>query len=142
MAAAPISDLRSIRESIVLAHIQAEAVRHDIAGTLATFRHPRYDVPAMGGLVDGDQAVKNLLKSLLEAFPDFWLEMVALHHADDAVIVECKFGGTHLGNWAGIPPSGRPMEVRAVLIFDFQNEDLVCEKVFFDHASVVRQILG
>ena len=69
MAASPISNLRSIRESIVIAHIQAEAVRHDIGATIATFRRPRYDVPAMGGVVDGGEAVTRLLKGLLEAFP-------------------------------------------------------------------------
>jgi predicted ester cyclase len=65
---------------------------------------------------------------------------MAVHHADDAVIVEVRFGGTQLGTWAGIEPTGKKMEVQSVLIFDFEGDNLVCEKVYFDHATVLRQI--
>lgn len=124
------------------AHIQAETAAHDIAAALATFRHPRYEVPAFGAIADGPEAVEGLLGQLLGAFPDFWLQRMATHHGDDAVIIECKFGGTHLGEWTGVPPSGKPMEVQAVCVFVFDGEDLVCEKVYFDHATIRRQIDG
>ncbi len=68
------------------------------------------------------------------------LEQLAVHHADKAVIVECKFGGPQRGVWAGIAPTGNRMEVQSALIFVFENENLVCEKVYFDHATVLRQI--
>ena len=132
--------LRAHRESIVDAHLQAEAVNHDPAATVATFRRPRYEVPALGVTVDGAEGVGSLVGGLLAAFPDFYLHRLGLHHADDAVIVEARFGGTHRGNWAGIEPTGKSMEVQSALIFVFEGEDLVCEKVYFDHATVLRQI--
>ena len=58
----------------------------------------------------------------------------------DAAIVECRFGGTHRGPWAGIAATGNRMEVQAVCIFVFEGERLVCEKVYFDHAPVLRQM--
>lgn len=135
-----LEGLRERREQIVEAHIQAETATHDIQAALATFRHPRYEVPAFDAIADGTQAVEGLLGQLLGAFPDFWLQRIATHHAENAVIVECKFGGTHRGEWAGIAPSGRPMAVQAACVFVFDGEDLVCEKVYFDHATVVRQL--
>jgi predicted ester cyclase len=107
---------------------------------VATFHHPRYEVPALGAIVDGAEGVTGLVTGLLGAFPDFWLNKHALHHADDAVIVEVTFGGTHRGNWAGIEGTGKKMEVQSVLIFVFDGEDLTCEKVYFDHATILRQI--
>jgi hypothetical protein len=133
-------DLRSRREAVVNAHIEAEAVTHDVAAALATFHHPRYEVPAVGAVADGGEAVEGLLTLLLGAFPDFWLKRLATYHADDAVIIECKFGGTHRGTWAGIAPTGNQMEVQSVLIFVFEGENLVCEKVYFDHATILRQL--
>jgi hypothetical protein len=132
--------LRTRREQVVDAHIKAETAAHDIRATLATFRHPRYEVPAFGAIADGPEAVEGLLAQLLGAFPDFWLDRIATHHADDAVIVECKFGGTHRGEWAGITPTGKPMAVEAACVFVFEGEDLVCEKVYFDHGTVLRQL--
>jgi predicted ester cyclase len=120
-------------------HIEAEAVNHDVAATVATFRRARYEVPAMGAIVDGPEAVSGLVGGLMSAFPDFYLHKIALHHADDAVVVEARFGGTHRGVWAGIEATGKKMEVKAVLIFVFEGEDLICEKVYFNHATVLRQ---
>jgi steroid delta-isomerase-like uncharacterized protein len=128
------------RQAIVNAHIEAEAVTHDVAATVATFLHPRYEVPALGAIVDGPEGVTGLVSGLLAAFPDFYLNQIAIHHSDDAVIVEVVFGGTHRGNWAGIEATGKSMEVQAVLIFVFEGDNLVCEKVYFDHATILRQL--
>jgi predicted ester cyclase len=132
--------IRARREAIVAAHIEAEAVTHDVAATVATFRHPRYEVPALEAIADGAEAVNGLVSGLFAAFPDFYLQKTALHHADDAVIVEARFGGTHLSIWAGIEPTGKRMAVQSVLIFVFKDDDLICEKVYFDHATVLRQL--
>ena len=140
MATSTTQSTRARREAIVQAHIKAEAVDHDVASVLATFRHPRYEVPALAAVADGTPAVEGLVGFLLRAFPDFHLEQSALYHADDAVIVECRFGGTHKGDWAGIAPTGNQMEVDAALIFVFDGEDLVCEKVYFDHSTILRQL--
>lgn len=94
----------------------------------------------MGAVVDGGDAVHGLLTQLLAAFPDFWVRKIASYHADDAIVVELLFGGTHRGVWAGIPASGKPMEVQAAAIFVFEDDKLMCEKVYFDHATVLRQI--
>jgi predicted ester cyclase len=132
--------VRARRQQIVDAHIHAETSTHDIAAAIATFRHPRYEVPAFGAIADGEEAVRGLLGQLLGAFPDFWLEKLAVHHSDDAVTVECKFGGTHQGIWAGIAPTGKRMQVQAACIFVFDGVDLVLEKVYFDHATILGQL--
>lgn len=133
-------DRQAKRDAVVDAHILAEAVHHDVASTLATFRHPRYEVPALGAIADGPDAVTGLVGAVLTAFPDFHLRKTAVHHAENAVIVECVFGGTQLGVWAGVSPTGRAMEVQGVLIFLFEDEDLICEKVYFDHSTILSQL--
>ena len=132
--------LRARRDAVVKAHIEAESVKHDVAAALATFAQPRYDVPALGGVVDGAAGVDGLLHGLLGAYPEFWLRVTSTYHAEDAVIVECVFGGTQMGEWAGIAPTGRKMEVASALFFLFEGDGLVCERVYFDHATVLRQL--
>jgi len=140
MATTTTGELRERREAVVQAHIRAEAVEHDVAAVLASFKRPRYEVPALASVADGANEVQGLVTALLAAFPDFYLHQLALHHADDAVIVEARFGGTHHGTWAGIAATGRKMEVASALIFVFEGADLVCEKVYFDHGTVLRQL--
>ena len=131
---------RAHRESIVNEHIEAESIRHDVTATVKTFKHPRYEVPALGVVADGAEAVNGLLGALLTAFPDFHIERTALHHGDEAVIVECRLGGTQHGEWAGIKPSGKKMEVSAALFFLFDGEDMICERPYFDEATIARQL--
>lgn len=140
MASFTVSDLQKTREAIVDAHIQAEAADHDVASTLATFSHPRYEVPALNIVADGPDAVTGVVSAVLTAFPDFHLSKKSVRHAEDAVIVECVFGGTQRGVWAGIPPTGKATQVQGVLIFVFEGEELVCEKVYFDHATILSQL--
>ena len=71
MAVAGAQSLRALREQVVEAHIRAETVDHSVAAAVATFHHPRYEVPAVGAVADGPAAVETLLGQMLGAFPDF-----------------------------------------------------------------------
>ena len=131
-----ITSLRQRREAIVNQHAEAEN-RHDIEATIATFHHPRYEVN--GDPSDGAEAVRKLLQGTMNGLPDLHIDIVKLRHADDAVIIEGLITGTHDGK-AGIPPSGRRVEVPVVGIFEFDADRLLCEKVYMDMAAVLTQI--
>jgi len=133
------TDLRSRRERTIREHMAAEN-RHDIAATLETFSQANYDVVALGAPTNGAAAVDDLLHTLFGAFPDFAAEALSLHHGDDIVFVDVRMTGTHDGTWAGVPPSGHPIDVRCGCIFHFDGPDLVKETVFFDHATLLAQI--
>jgi steroid delta-isomerase-like uncharacterized protein len=137
MAATAEQSLRERREAVVLEHLAAEN-RHDVEATIATFHRPRYEVN--GEPSDGESAVRDLLQELMGAFPDFRGEFEKIYHADDAVIGEARVTGTHNGPFAGIPPSGRRVDYPVVGIFEFEEERLVCEKVYFDSATILIQI--
>ena len=142
MATDTRESLRARREAVVNAHIEAEASKHDVAAALATVHHPRYEVPATGVIADGSEAVENFLRGVLGAYPDLWLKPLKIYHADDAVIVECVWGGTHLGPLPDLAPTGRAMRVESVLIFVFDDDRLICEKLYFDRATIRQQLGG
>jgi steroid delta-isomerase-like uncharacterized protein len=131
--------LRERREMIVREHISAENA-HDIQRAIATFHRPRYEVAPFGSVSDGSQAVHDLLAGMFTAFPDFHVECPRIHHADEAVIVEFMMTGTQHGSFAGIAPTARHIEIPLEGIFDFEDDRLMCEKVYFDMATLVRQL--
>jgi steroid delta-isomerase-like uncharacterized protein len=135
-------ELHALREALIREHVAAEN-DHDPARTVATFgRDARYDIPAMGplGQLDGAEAVHGMLAGLFAAFPDFHGEPGPLHHADDAVFTEVRITGTQRDEWAGIPPSGRRIDVRIACLFEFEGDRLTCEKVYMDFATVLQQL--
>jgi steroid delta-isomerase-like uncharacterized protein len=131
------TSLRQHREAIVKQHAEAEN-RHDVEGTIATFHRPRYEVN--GQPSDGEAAVRELLQGLMRGFPDLHAEIGTMRHADDAVFGEALITGTHDGEWAGIPPTGCRVEVPVAAIFEFDQDRLLCEKVYMDFAAVLTQI--
>jgi steroid delta-isomerase-like uncharacterized protein len=131
--------LRDRREAVVREHMASEN-RQDFEATLATFAHPRYELVATGQVFDGEAEVRQYYAASRAAFPDQRNEVHALHHADDGVIVEFDLLGTHGGLFLGVEPTGRTFTCRMAAVFLFAGERIVCERVYFDAATILRQL--
>ena len=132
-------ELRRTREELVIEHMETEN-RHTYDATIETFHHPRYELIGTGDVYDGEDAVARYFQETRTAFPDQRNELIALHHGDDAVIVEANLYGTHDGPFRGLPPTGRAFEMRFCAVFVFEEDRLVCERVYFDSNTVLRQL--
>jgi steroid delta-isomerase-like uncharacterized protein len=133
------SDLRARREAIVREHMGSEN-RHEYEVTIETFDHPRYEIVPTGEVYDGADEVRTYFTATREAFPDQRNELIALHHAGDAVIAEFDLKGTHLGEMRGIPPTGRAFTCRCASFFIFDGDRLICERVYFDALTIMNQL--
>jgi hypothetical protein len=60
--------LRDRRETVVRTHMASEN-RHEFDVTLATFRHPRYELIGTGQVFDGEGAVRKYYAASRTAFP-------------------------------------------------------------------------
>jgi steroid delta-isomerase-like uncharacterized protein len=136
----PSAAVRRKREEIVREHMDSEN-RHEFDATLETFQHPRYELVGTDEVYDGPDEVAAYYEQTRRAFPDQRNELLALHHADDAVLVEAVVRGTHKGPLQSLPPTGRAFELPILAIFVFEGDtDLVCERVYFDQQTVLRQL--
>lgn len=142
----PTAEVRAAREKLVLDHFHDE-VRQDWDDVLATFPHPRYELIPSMTVHDGDAAVRGYYDETRRAFPDQDHELIALRHADDAVIAEFWLLGTHRGPLGAIPPTGNRFRARMTAYFLFDSDgtegpgQLVCERVYFDQLTILRQLL-
>src|SRR5215211_5237777 len=132
-------ELRRRREGIVVEHMESEN-RHEFDVTLGTFEHPRYELIGTGDVYDGPGEVARYFEETRTAFPDQRNELIAMHHSDHAVIVEAMLYGTHNGPFRGLPPTGRKFEMRFCALFLFEEDRLVCERVYFDAGTILRQL--
>ncbi len=135
------ADLRERREAVVVEHMESENV-HDFHTTLGTFGHPRYEIVPTGDVFDGPHEVMGYFEESRAAFPDQRNELVKMHHAEESVLVEFDLLGTHEGNFRGLPATGREFVCRTLAIFEFEpgTDRIVCERVYFDSATILRQL--
>ena len=113
---------------------------HDFDATIATFSHPRYELIATGAVHDGEAEVREYFRVSRAAFPDQRNELISLRHSDDAVIVELWLLGTHSGALGALGPTGRAFRTRMMAYFVFDERGIVCERVYFNPADILRQI--
>jgi steroid delta-isomerase-like uncharacterized protein len=130
------------RLALVREHMQSEN-EHRFDDTLATFDHPRYELVPTGEVFDGPEEVAEYYRLSRQAFPDQRNENVVFHQTEDAVIVEFDLLGTMEGELRGIPPTGKSFRSRMCAFFLFApgGERIVCERIYFDQASLAAQIL-
>ena len=135
----PTPSIRDRRDAVVREHMETEN-RLDFEATLRTFKHPRYELIPTGEVFDGADAVRGYYATSRAAFPDQRNRIIALHHADDCVLVEFDLMGTHKGPMRGIPPTGRTFTCRMIALFFFEDDRIVCERVYFDAATILREL--
>jgi steroid delta-isomerase-like uncharacterized protein len=137
------TDLPERRLAIVREHMESEN-EHEFDVTMATFDHPRYEIVPTGEVYDGPEEVATYFETTRGAFPDQRNEKATLRAAGDAVVAEFDLLGTHRGELRGIPPTGRSFRCRVCAIFEFPagSDRIVCERVYFDTATIARQLLG
>ena len=58
------------------------------------------------------------------------------------VLVEALLSGTQALDWNGIVSTGRHFHCRMLCVYEFDDDVLVREQVFFDFSNVARQLTG
>jgi steroid delta-isomerase-like uncharacterized protein len=74
------------------------------------------------------------------AFPDFVASIDDQIAEGDKVVTRWTLRGTHLGEYAGLAPSGRPVVLPAVSIDRIANGRITDEWYFADHLELLRQM--
>lgn len=116
-------DRRARRAAVVIEHMQSENVQQ-WDRTMATFSHPRYELPD-GTVFDGADEVMQYWLDGRTMVPDQTNELIELTHLDDGdVQIEFWLRGTPAA-------TGEPFEVRLWAIFGFDDGDLITgERVY------------
>ena len=76
---------------------------------------------------DGREANRQFWAGFFAALPDLTATMEDLVVSGDRVVGRFVYRGTHLGEFMGIPPSGRPVEMRSIDIWR------VADGLFVEH---------
>lgn len=124
---------------IVNEHMRLENA-HDFPACIGTFGRPRYEVMTNGERFDGAKRVGDFLSENLRAFPDFRFEPTRVSPTPEAVLVEGVFKGTQQGTWRGLPATGRHVVFPMCLIFEFEGDVLINERIYFDLGTPLRQL--
>jgi carboxymethylenebutenolidase len=128
-------------------HTRHEFLTKDLDSTLATMAEECYvnHVPVMTGGT-GKTALREFYgRHFIPSMPpDTTLTLVSRTVGEDQLVDELIFSFTHTREmpWMlpGIAPTRRRVEVPLVAVVGFRGGKVACERVYWDQASVLKQI--
>ena len=102
--------------------------------------HFDHTLPPLPDLPQGRDGVLQLMKTFRDAFPDLVMSVDTVIAQDDLVGEVLTLRGTHTGSFAGIPPTGKSIEIKSVNICRIED-GLVRERWgASDDLGLLRQI--
>jgi steroid delta-isomerase-like uncharacterized protein len=104
----------------------------------------RFEAPG-GARLSGKQACVEFYRGWIGAFPDAQVEVDAVHHVDDRLIVEeGTFTGTHDGALrtpgGDIPATGRSVSIPYIHVLRFREGKHVFFGLMFDRLQMLEQL--
>jgi predicted ester cyclase len=113
--------------------------KRDIAGLLETLApNCVYEVVPTCQRWEGHAGATEFYTTFLKAFPDVKFQLRDIVIGPQGVIEVADMTGTHLGEWAGRPPSGEPVKLVIIIHFpwDAAAQKFAGERVYFDRAAM------
>lgn len=99
---------------------------------------------ATGETLRGIEGYRQFMQGWVTAMSDARTEITRVCASEETVVVEFIGRGTHNGPLATptgeIPPSGRRLEVPFCEVFEFRGGRLGAVRLYFDSATLLRQI--
>lgn len=116
--------------------------RHDGAAFAECFSEDGVFRPIGGGEVaEGRDQIAMAMEEVWQAFPDWTLETRGLHDCGDAVFVPWTITATHQGEFRGIPPTNRSIEMLGCSHFTLAADGSVAQDdVYHDVVTMQRQL--
>ena len=128
-------------------HLAGEFVSKDVEATLATMVEDASvdHVPVHTG-GSGKAALRAFYRDVfIPSWPDD-LDQTPINRVvgQDQVVDEIRLQFTHERpmDWLlpGVPPTGKKIDVTMVVVVQFREGKIACERIYWDHATVLRQV--
>lgn len=125
----------------VVAGFFAEALNRRDLPAFDRFCAEAYVWHGMAGVeVSGREAFKREVGLLFQAFPDVSVEVLDIVVGGDRAAVRFRESGTHLGDFAGVPPTARVVMWDGVAIYRVADGLLVEEWSVSDRLTILETI--
>lgn len=87
-----------------------------------------------------DEELRRRSGAVLAGFPDLVVDEPVLAGDGDLVAAHFRARGTHLGLFMGVPPTGRPCELRCTGVYRVARGRIAEAWVTWDHLSLMEQL--
>ena len=89
---------------------------------------------------DGREAAAQLIRYVHEGAFDARMELKNLLTENGKAAIEADFAGTHTGEFAGIPATGRDVRVPYSVVYDLRGGQISALRIYFPMSRLTEQL--
>jgi predicted ester cyclase len=123
----------SNEKNIIKSFIEEVFNKHNISAAEKYFTKENSSI----GL--GSEGFKQSLKALFTAFPDIHVNIEHIVAENDVVVVFLNFTGTHKGEFQGMLPTNKKVNIRSADLYKIENEIIVGHWDVVDQLNLLQQ---
>ena len=113
----------------------------DVEGFAALISDDVVEHDEMPGFPPTKEGVKQFFAAYMAAFPDLRMDAEDVLTSGDKVVARVRVTGTHQGEFMGMPPTGKNIDVQGIDIVRFGDDGLGCEHWgVFDAMKMMQQL--
>ena len=90
----------------------------------------------------GVEGVKGMLHFIYHVAFDARAETTNTLFADGQAVFEADFVGTHIGEFAGVPATGKSVRVPLCVVYDLAHDRITRGRVYFEVPAFLKQVKG
>jgi steroid delta-isomerase-like uncharacterized protein len=90
--------------------------------------------------VRGPEGVKEVIEASFKAFPDLHLEIDQIIASGDYVVGRWRATGTHKGEFSGIAPTNRKINVRGCTVSEIKDGRFIKSATYSDQLALLQQL--
>ncbi|MGH9255307.1 MAG: ester cyclase [Vicinamibacterales bacterium] len=112
----------------------------DAAALAADYADDAVIESPIAGVHTGRRAAEQALQAVFAAFVDRRMESVSLLIDGDRVANVLAIEGTLIGDFMGLPPTGKPFHHTAVFLYELRDRQIVRERRIYDFTGLLMQV--
>jgi steroid delta-isomerase-like uncharacterized protein len=102
---------------------------------------PEYYLPGLQDApIQSREGVSEIHHMLFESLAGISIDVVTIDANDDFGFAEVVTSGVHVGDFLGIPPTGKKVKLSSCGVFLFKDGKIQRESIYADRAEFLRQI--
>jgi steroid delta-isomerase-like uncharacterized protein len=128
------------RNTLALLHLIEAGFNSNDIGALDGVISPQVVIHSYDPAVVDRESLKQAFRDVLTAFPDANAAIEEIAWSGDVVFRRWRVTGTHQGEFRGVPPTGRRLDVTGVDIERFEDGLIVEHWSYTDGLEILRQL--
>jgi steroid delta-isomerase-like uncharacterized protein len=99
-----------------------------------------FTMMATGEETRGPEAVRQMLHYFYHVAFDARAETTSKIVSNGQAVIEAQVVGTHIGEFAGIPATGKAFRVPLCVVYDVENDQIKRARIYFEIPALLAQL--